>query len=76
VDDVHVRIGDQRLVAAVCLRHPERIGLAARRRLAAGGNRDHVDEAEAAHRVDVVRADESRTDESHAEAFHATAFFM
>ena len=70
VHDVDVGIGDQRLVAAVRLRHAERVGLPARRRVAARRDRDHVDEAESAHGVDVVGADEARADQAHADACH------
>ena len=68
VHDVHVGVGGERREAAVGLRHAERSRLRLRRGLGAGGHRHDVDEPEAAHRVDVVRADESRADQAHAEA--------
>jgi hypothetical protein len=68
VHDVDVRVGGERLEAAVGLRHAERVGLGARQALVGVGDRHDVDEAEAAHRVDVVGADEAGPDQSHAEA--------
>ena len=37
------------------------------------GDRDDVDEAEAAHRVDVVRPDEPGADQAHPDAPHQAA---
>ena len=67
VHDVDVGVGDERLVAPVRLRHAERIGLLPGGRLAARGNRDDLDKAEAADRVDVMGADETRAHEAHAD---------
>ena len=72
VDDVHLRIGDERLVAAVCLRHAERFGLSLRRSVAARGNRDDVDEAEAPDRVDMMSADETGADQAHSDPGHTS----
>ena len=64
-------IVEQRLVAAVGLRHAQRLGLLLRGRLAAAGDRHDVDEAEPPHRVDVMRADESGADDTHPDSFQA-----
>ena len=68
VNHVDVGIGDQRLVAAVRLRDPERVGLSPRGLLGAGRDRDDVNESQATHRVDVVHPDKARADQTHANA--------
>src|SRR4029079_13672402 len=70
VDDLDVRIVQQRLVAAIGPLDPERIGLLARRGVAAAGNREHVDVPAAAQRGDVMGPDESRPDNPHSDTLH------
>ena len=69
VHDLHVRIVDQLLIAAVRLLDAERIRLRARRRRAAARHRHDVDEAETPDRVDVMRPDEAGADQTHPDAF-------
>ena len=71
VHDLNVGIVEQRLVAAVGLRHAERLRLLLRRRLAAARNRDDVHEPETPHGVEMMRADESGPDESHADTLQS-----
>ena len=67
VHDVYVRIARERFVAAVGLRHPERVGLSSRRFLSTARDRNDVDEAKSPHRINVVHADKARADEAHAD---------
>ena len=70
VDDLDVRIVQQRLVAPVGLRNAERFGLGRRRSLVAARDADDVDEPQPPDRVDVMRADEARPDNPHPDPFH------
>jgi hypothetical protein len=70
VDDLHIRIVNQRLIAAVSLPCAERLRLLLPRCLVAAGNGDDIDEAETSDGIDMMRADEPRTDETHPDPFH------
>ena len=70
VDDVDVRVVEQGLVAAVRLRHVQRVGLLARERLVHVGDGDDVHVAQPPHGVDMVRADEPDADDAHSESLH------
>ena len=72
VHHVHIRIGQQRLVAAVRLRHAERLGLLLRQFIVEVGDRDHVHEPESTHRLQVMRTDEPRPDQTHPDSLHRT----
>jgi hypothetical protein len=65
MDDVDIRVRGQCFVAAVCLRHTERVRFRACRPFRARGHGNNVDEPEAPYRIDVMRAHEPRADEAH-----------
>ena len=73
---VHVGVGGERREAAVGLGHAERTRLGLGRGVAAGRHGHDVDEAEPAHRIDVMGADEAGAHEAHADpAAHAPSAF-
>ena len=63
--DVHIRMVEQRLVAAVAAPRTEGVGLGTPGVVVAAGHCHDVHVAEPPHRVDVVRTDKARTDQSH-----------
>ena len=70
VHDLDVWVVEQRLVAAVRLRHAERVRLRFRGGIAAAGDRHDIDEAQPSHRVDVMGADEAGAHNPHPDPFH------
>jgi hypothetical protein len=67
---VNVPVGGERVEAGEHPRNSERFSFFSTRRLRARGNRDDVDEAKAADRVDMVCPDEPWTDEAHPYSTH------
>ena len=72
VNNMHVGIGRESLIAAVRARDAERISLRAGRAIGARGHCNHVHESQTPHRVDVMRPDKSRPHQAHPDATHAT----
>ena len=70
VDDVHVRIRGEGLVAGVRLGHTEGVGLRACRAIRARCDGHDIDEPEPPHRVDVVRSDEPGAHKAHPDPAH------
>ncbi len=73
VHDMHKWVGHKRFKTAVRLRDTEGLRLLLGRRLGAGSNGDHIDEAETPYGIDVVNAHETGPDKAHADACHASA---
>ncbi len=70
VHHVDVGVVQERVVAAVGLRHPERIRLRSGRGVAAAGNGHDVDEPQPPDRVNVVRTDKAGAHDAHPDPFH------
>ena len=73
VNNMHVGIGRESLVAAVRLGDAERVGLRAGRAIGARGDCNHIHESQAPHRIDVMRPDKSRPHQAHPDTAHAYA---
>ena len=70
VNHLHLRIVDERLVAAVAPPRTQRLGLLSARCVVTACDRNDVDIAQTPDRVDVMRADEAGADESHSDPIH------
>ncbi len=70
VDDLHVRVVEQRLVAAVRLGDSERLRFRGGRVLVTGRQGDDVHEPQPPHGVHMMRSDKPCADDPHPDPFH------